>query len=52
MLDNDEVLNIIIERKKLIKKERYNNDSVKGLKIKHLNKIEKLQEALLKYMRK
>ena len=49
-VDNGELINIVNEIKILIKEVRYNNDSIKDSKYDYLDKIEKLEDALLNYM--
>ena len=50
IVDNDEIINIVNETKITIKEDRYNNDSIKNLKIDNPDKIIKLEEDLLNYM--
>ena len=50
IVDNDEVLNIVIEIKILIKEDMYKNDSIKDLKEDYPNRIEKFQVASLYYI--
>ena len=50
IVDNDEILNFVDDIKILIKKDRYNNDSMKDFKKDYPDEIEKLEEALLTYM--
>ena len=49
-VDNDELMNIVNEIKKLFKEDRYNNDSIEELKNVYPVENEKLEEALLDYM--
>ena len=49
-VDNDEIKKVVNEMKKLLKEGRYHNDSIKGLNRDYPNKIEKLEEASLKYI--
>ena len=50
IVDIDEVLNIVTEIKSLIKGDKYENASIKGLKKDYPDKIVQLEEALLDYM--
>ena len=50
VVDNDEILNIVDEIKRLITENKYENDSIKDLKKDYLDKIKELEEALLEYM--
>ena len=50
IVDNDEILNIVNEIKILMKEDKYRNDSIKDFTKDYLDKIEKLEEALLNYM--
>ena len=50
IVDNDEVLKNVNETKMLIKEDRCKNDSTKDLKKDYLDKIKKLEEALLDCM--
>ena len=47
IVDNNEIINIVIEIKVLIKKDRYNNDSIRDLKENYPDKIKKLGDALI-----
>ena len=49
-VDNDELSNIVIEIKMLIKEDKYKNDSIKDSKKDYPDKINELEEALLNYM--
>ena len=49
-VDNDEILNIVNEVKKLMEEDRYNKDSIKKIKKDYPDKFTNLEEALLKYM--
>ena len=51
VFDKDKLLKIVNEESVLNKKHRYNNDSIEDLKINYPDKIEKLEETLLNYMR-
>ena len=42
-VDNDELMNSVNEIKKLIKEDRYNNDSIEELKKVYPDEIEKLE---------
>ena len=46
--DNDEILSVVNEIKVIDKEDRFKNDSIKDITIDYLDKIEKLEEALLK----
>ena len=48
--DNDELLHIVNEINKLLKEDRYNNDSNIDLKNDYPDKIIKLEEALVNYI--
>ena len=48
--DNDEILNIVNEKKILIKKYRHDDDSTKHLKKDYPEKFIKLEETSLNYM--
>ena len=50
IVDNDEILNIVNEIKRLITENKYKNDSIKDLKKDYPDKIKELEEALLDYM--
>ena len=50
IVDNDEILNIVHEIKRLIKEDKYKNDSIKDLKKDYPDKIKNLEEVLLNYM--
>ena len=49
IVDNDEILNIVNEIKRIIKVDRYENESIQDLKKDYPNEIEKLEESLLNY---
>ena len=49
-VDNEEILNIVNEKKVLIKEDKYKNDSFKDLKKDYPDEIKELEEALLNYM--
>ena len=46
----NDILNIVNEKKLIIKEDIYKNDSTKDIKEDYPFKIKKLDEALLKYM--
>ena len=48
--DNDEMLNIVNEKKLLIKEDEYKNDSIKDLNKDYPNETKIMDEALLNYM--
>ena len=48
--DNEEILNIVNEIKKLPKEDKYKNDSIKDLKKNYPQENKKLEETLLIYM--
>ena len=50
IIDDDEILNIVIETKRLITQNKYKIDSIKNLRKDHPDKIKELEEALLDYM--
>ena len=50
VVNKDEIIIVVNEIKKLITEGNYKNDSIKGLKKDYLDKIKKLEEALLSYM--
>ena len=50
IVDNDEILNIIKEKKMLITEDKYKNDSIKDLKKDYPDKINEIEEALLNYI--
>ena len=50
IVDNDETLKIVNERKRLITENKYKSDSIKNLKKAYPDKINELEEALLDYM--
>ena len=50
IVDNDEILNIVKEIKRLITENKYKSDSIKDLKKDYPDKIKELEEALLDYM--
>ena len=50
VVDNDEILKIVNEIKKLFKEDRYNNDSFKDLNKDYPDKNKELEEAPLHYM--
>ena len=50
VVDNDEILKIVIEIRKLGKEDRYYNDSIKVLEKDYPDKNENLEETLLKYL--
>ena len=49
-VDNEEILNIVNEKKVLIKEDKYKNDSFKDLNKDYPDEIKELEEALLNYM--
>ena len=51
IIDNDEILNIVDEMKRLITENKYKIDSIKNIKKDYPDKIKELEEALLDYMR-
>ena len=50
IVDNNEILNIVNEIRKLTTEDKYKNDSIKNLKKDYPDKIKELEEALLDYM--
>ena len=50
IVDNDEILNLITEIKKLITEDNYKNVSIRDLKKDYPNKINQIEEALIDYM--
>ena len=50
IIDNDEILNIFNEIKRLVTENKYKIDSIKNLKKDYPDKNKELEEALLDYM--
>ena len=52
IVDNNEIMNIVNEKKVLVREDKYKNVSIKGLKKDCADKIIELEEALLDYIGK